>query len=191
MFFTPEDRAAGLPEPELKTARAHGRYEGEGWRQRKDGSRFYAAVSLSALQDASGELVGFVKVTQDRTRYRELSEALQRREAELRLIIDAIPGLVAYMAPDETYRLVNRAYEEWFGRPAAEILGQHIADVLGDAAYAAIRPHVEAALAGQPDVVRVARCPTRRRGRGGSARPTSPTATRTATSRATSASCST
>src|SRR5688572_5912985 len=59
LFFTPEDRASGLPELELKTAREHGRYEGEGWRQRKDGSRFYAAVSLSPLHDDAGELVGF------------------------------------------------------------------------------------------------------------------------------------
>jgi PAS domain S-box-containing protein len=150
IFFTPEDRASGLPELELKTAREQGRYEGEGWRERKDGSRFYAAVSLSRLQDDSGELIGFVKVTQDRTRYRELSEALHRRESELRLIIDAIPGLVAYMSTDETYRQVNRAYEEWFGRPAAELIGKHISDVLGPPAYETIRPHVAAALAGHP-----------------------------------------
>jgi len=54
MFFTPEDRAAGLPERELEVARAGGRYEGEGWRLRKDGTRFYAAVSLSALHGSLG-----------------------------------------------------------------------------------------------------------------------------------------
>ena len=51
---------------------------------------------------------------------------------------------------DETYRQVNRAYEEWFGRPAAELIGKHISDVLGTQAYETIRPHVAAALAGQP-----------------------------------------
>ena len=149
IFFTPEDRAAGLPELELKTAREQGRYDGEGWRERKDGSRFYAAVSMSRLLDDSGELVGFVKVTQDRTRNRELSESLRRRESELRLIFDAIPGLVAYMSRDETYRQVNRAYEEWFGRPAAELIGKHISDVLGMQAYETVRPWVAAALSGQ------------------------------------------
>ena len=148
LFFTPEDRASGLPELELKTARERGRYEGEGWRERKDGSRFYAAVSLSRLQDDSGDLVGFVKVTQDRTRYRELSEALQRRESELRLIIDALPGLVAYMLKDESYLQVNRAYEEWFGQPASEIIGKQLSEVVGAPAYETIRPHVAAALAG-------------------------------------------
>ena len=54
------------------------------------------------------------------------------------------------MSTDETYRQVNRAYEEWFGRPAAELIGKHISDVLGTPAYEAIRPHVTAALAGQP-----------------------------------------
>jgi len=151
LFFTAEDRASGLPELELKTARVHGRYEGEGWRERKDGSRFYAAVSLSRLQDDSGELVGFVKVTQDRTRYRELSEALRRRESELRLIIDAIPGLVAYISRDETYRQVNRAYEEWFGRPATEVVGRHISEVLGPRAYETLNPYVVAAFEGQAE----------------------------------------
>src|SRR6478609_8668663 len=145
IFFTPEDRASGLPQLELKTAREQGRYEGEGWRERKDGSRFYAAVSLSRLQDDAGELVGFVKVTQDRTRYRELSDALRRREAEQRLILDAIPGLVAYICTDETYGQVNRAYEHWFGRPAPQLIGKHISETLGAEAYEAIRPHVVAA----------------------------------------------
>ncbi|MDQ3032684.1 MAG: PAS domain S-box protein [Myxococcota bacterium] len=149
MFFTAEDRAAGLPETELQVARARGRYEGDGWRQRKDGSQFYAAVSLSALHDASGALVGFVKVTQDRTRQRELSEALARRESELRLILDTIPGLVAYLDEGRRYRLINRTYEEWFGASAGQIAGEHIADVLGDAAYAAVRPHVDAVLDGR------------------------------------------
>ncbi len=149
MFFTPEDRASGLPELELETARAKGRYEGEGWRLRKDGSRFYASVSLSALHDPSGELVGFVKVTQDRTRNRELSEALRRREAELRLIVDAIPGLVSYIKPDLTYRLANRTYEQWFERPMSEVEGRTLEEVLGEAAFEVIRPHVEEALAGR------------------------------------------
>jgi PAS domain S-box-containing protein len=150
MFFTEEDRAAGLPETELRTARLHGRYAGDGWRRRKDGSRFYAAVSLSALRDPSGALLGFVKVTQDRTRQRELGEALARRESELRLILDTIPGLVAYLGVDRRYRLINRAYQEWFDSSAERIVGRHIAEVLGDAAYAALLPYVDGVLEGRP-----------------------------------------
>jgi PAS domain S-box-containing protein len=148
LFFTPEDRAVGLPETELEVARTKGRYEGEGWRLRKDGSRFYASVSVSSLHDTEGALVGFVKVTQDRTRYRELSESLEQRGAELRLIIDAIPGLVAYVAPDQTYRQVNQAYSAWFDRPAEDIIGRHVADIVGARAYEAVRSPIETVLAG-------------------------------------------
>jgi PAS domain S-box-containing protein len=150
MFFTPEDQASGLPETELEVARTRGRYEGEGWRQRKDGSRFYAAVSLSALHAPSGALLGFVKVTQDRTRHRELSEALERHREEQRLILDAIPGLVAYIGPDQIYRSANQSYERWFGVSADAVRGKHVRDVVGEVAYATIRPYVEAALAGEP-----------------------------------------
>ncbi|HEY8926126.1 MAG TPA: ATP-binding protein, partial [Polyangia bacterium] len=148
MFFTPEDRATGLPQRELAEARAHGRCELEGWRQRKDGSRFYAAVSLSAVRDANGDLVGFVKVTQDITVRRQLSEALRASESQLRLIVDAIPGLVAYVNPDKTYRALNRRYAEWFGVDPEQAPGQPLAAVIGEAAFAVIEPHLQTAMTG-------------------------------------------
>lgn len=67
---------------------------------------------------------------------------------ELRLILDAIPALVAYIDASESYCLVNRAYEEWFELPRGAILGKTLCEVLGEAAYLTIRPHVRAALAG-------------------------------------------
>jgi PAS domain S-box-containing protein len=149
MFFTPEDRATGLPERELATARAEGRTELEGWRQRRDGSRFYAAVSMSALRDENGSLVGFVKVTQDITQRRELAEALRARERQLQLIVDAIPGLVAYVNPDGTYRTANRRHADWFGMRPEDAIGQPVAAVIGDAAFAAVQPHLQQALAGR------------------------------------------
>ena len=108
MFFTPEDRASGLPQRELTEAMAHGRFELEGWRQRKDGSRFYAAVSLSALRDPDGRLAGFVKVTQDITERRRLTEALSLREAELRLIIDGVRDhAISLLDPQGRVRTFN------------------------------------------------------------------------------------
>lgn len=74
-FYVPEDVAAGVPTKALAAARREGRYEAEGWRQRKDGSRFWAGVVIDAIYD-DGKLVGFAKVTRD------LSE---RREAQLQL----------------------------------------------------------------------------------------------------------
>ncbi len=67
MLFCEEDVLAGVPEHELLQARAHGKYQCEGYRRRKDGSRFFASVSLSALEDERGTLRGFVKVTHDIT----------------------------------------------------------------------------------------------------------------------------
>jgi PAS domain S-box-containing protein len=75
-FYTPEDREAGLPWRALETARAEGRNEAEGWRVRKDGSRFWAMAVIDAIRDETGELIGFAKITRDRS---------ERREAELRL----------------------------------------------------------------------------------------------------------
>src|SRR5207302_1966314 len=62
-FYTPEDRGAGLPHRLLSVARKEGRVEEEGWRLRKDGSRFWADVVITALRDDSGRLVGFAKIT--------------------------------------------------------------------------------------------------------------------------------
>src|SRR5438270_465813 len=66
-FYPPEEVAAGKPGRELRAAAAEGRVEDEGWRLRKDGSRFWANVVLTALRDPEGRLVGFSKVTRDLT----------------------------------------------------------------------------------------------------------------------------
>ena len=66
-FYTPEDQAAGKPEALLARAAADGRVESEGWRVRKDGTRFWADVILSSIRDSAGELLGFAKVTRDLT----------------------------------------------------------------------------------------------------------------------------
>jgi PAS domain S-box-containing protein len=72
-FFSSEDRAAGKPERELEVARTAGRVEDEGWRIRKDGSRFWANVAITAVHDRSGELRGFAKVIRDVTERRRLT----------------------------------------------------------------------------------------------------------------------
>ena len=75
-FYTAEDFDAGVPKRALETARKTGRYEAEGWRVRKDGTRFWASVVLDAIRDEEGELIGFAKITRDMT---------EKREAQLRL----------------------------------------------------------------------------------------------------------
>jgi PAS domain S-box-containing protein len=82
-FYEPDDIAAGIPARMLARAVAEGRYQGRGWRVRKDGGRFYAHVTVTALFDPSGRLSGFAKITQDVTAELEAERALRDREYQL------------------------------------------------------------------------------------------------------------
>jgi PAS domain S-box-containing protein len=82
-FFTEEDRTAGLPAKALERAASEGKYEGEGWRIRKDGTRFWASVVLDPIRNRRGELIGFAKITRDITERREAMLALQSTQQQL------------------------------------------------------------------------------------------------------------
>ena len=82
-FYPAEDIEAGKPEAQLKAAVAEGRHEEDGWRVRKDGTRFWANVVISAIYDDSGELRGFANVTRDITERRQTEELLRRRTEDL------------------------------------------------------------------------------------------------------------
>src|SRR5438876_11246376 len=82
VFYPEEDVRANKPRRELQIAREKGRIEDEGWRVRKDGSRFWANVVITALRDGSGTLVGFAKVTRDLTARRAAEEQGQRLSVE-------------------------------------------------------------------------------------------------------------
>ncbi|HYD78638.1 MAG TPA: PAS domain S-box protein [Paucimonas sp.] len=82
-FYSEEDRAAGLPARALGTAAREGRFEGEGWRMRKDGSRFWAHVVIDRISDDSGALIGFAKITRDITERRQAAEELEQTRASL------------------------------------------------------------------------------------------------------------
>jgi PAS domain S-box-containing protein len=83
-FYPEEDKRNGKPQWELEVAQKEGRFEEEGWRIRKDGSRFWANVIITALRDRSGKLVGFGKVTRDFTERMQAKEALAKSERSLR-----------------------------------------------------------------------------------------------------------
>jgi PAS domain S-box-containing protein len=126
VFYTPEDRAAGKPERVLATVRSEGRFEDEGWRVRKDGSRFWANVVVTILRDRNGEVTGFAKVTRDLTTKRALDEALHASESRFHELVDAVADYAIYML-DATGHVTtwnvgarrNKGYEE------NEILGRH------------------------------------------------------------------
>jgi PAS domain S-box-containing protein len=79
----------------------------------------------------------------------QANASLQAGERQLRLITDALPALLSYIDRNMFYQFNNRAYEQWFGHPRAEIHGKQMEHVLGLAAYETIAPHIEKALAGQ------------------------------------------
>ncbi|MCK8782504.1 PAS domain S-box protein [Rhizobium sp. NTR19] len=82
-FYTDEDKAVGLPATALDVAAKEGRFEKEGWRLRKDGTRFWASVIIDAIRDSDGNLIGFAKVTRDITEKREAQRALEKAREEL------------------------------------------------------------------------------------------------------------
>jgi PAS domain S-box-containing protein len=126
VFFTSEDREAGLPEKALRTAAAEGRFEAEGWRIRKDGTRFWANAILDPVLAPSGELIGYAKITRDITAKREQETALFDSEQRFRMLVQGVRDYAIYML-DETGKVTNwnSGAEAIKGYTADEIVGQH------------------------------------------------------------------
>ena len=101
-FYTEEDREAGVPARALRTAEREGRWETEGWRVRKDGSRFWAHIVIDALRSDRGELLGFAKITRDITERREAERALEEAREALTQSqkMDAVGQLTGGVAHD-------------------------------------------------------------------------------------------
>jgi len=149
IFYPQELVAEGFPEFELRTAANTGRFEDEGWRIRKDGSRFWANVIITALRDPqSGKLLGYAKVTRDLTERREAEEALRESEERFRLLVESVRDYAIFMLdPDGRVSTWNAGAERINGYRAREIIGQHFSRFYPDADRAAEKPRRELEIA--------------------------------------------
>ena len=126
VFYPAEALARDWPNFELEAARRDGRFEDEGWRVRKDGSQFWANVVITAIRDASGELIGFSKITRDLTERRRQDEEVRHSEERLRLMIEAVQDYAIFMLnPDGRVASWNAGAARISGYEADEIIGQH------------------------------------------------------------------
>jgi PAS domain S-box-containing protein len=125
-FYTEEDRKAGVPDKVLATARKEGKFEGEGWRVRKDGSRFWASVVVDRINDKSGKLVGFAKITRDMTDKHQAQQALIEAERRFRILVQGVTDYAIYMLdPEGHVTNWNAGAERIKGYSPDEIIGQH------------------------------------------------------------------
>jgi PAS domain S-box-containing protein len=123
-FYSDDDQRSGLPARALQTARDHGSFEDEGWRVRKDGSKFWASIVIDALRDDNGELVGFAKITRDIDEKRAARMALQESENRFRLLVQGVTDYAIYMlSPEGVITNWNSGAERIKGYAATDVIG--------------------------------------------------------------------
>jgi PAS domain S-box-containing protein len=125
-FYPREDVAADKPAKLLKIAASEGRVEDEGWRIRKDGSKFWASVTITAIHDDVGRLIGFGKVTKDLTQLKRAESARLQQEHRFQLFVHCVQDYALFLLdPDGYVTTWNIGAERIKGYKASEIIGQH------------------------------------------------------------------
>ncbi|WP_342115357.1 hybrid sensor histidine kinase/response regulator [Pseudoduganella sp. OTU4001] len=125
-LHTPDDCNAGLPGHALETALREGRFECEGWRVRKDGTRFWASVVIDPIYTPDGEHIGYAKVSRDITESRRVLDALRESEQRFRLLVQGVTDYAIYMlSPEGLITNWNLGAERIKGYALDEVLGTH------------------------------------------------------------------
>jgi len=142
-FYTEDDRKTGLPSRALETAEREGKFEAEGWRVRKDGSRFWAYVVIDPIRDRSGQIIGFAKITRDLTERKAAEQVLHRSEEQFRLLVQGVSDYAIYLLDLEgnitSWNLGAQRIKGYF---ANEIIGQHFSRFYTDDDRAAGLPEL-------------------------------------------------
>jgi PAS domain S-box-containing protein len=126
VFYTPEDQAAGLPQKVLATAAKEGKFETEGWRVRKDGSRFWTHVVIDAIRNPSEGLLGFAKITRDLTERKQAEDALRLSEQQFKLLVEGVSDYAIYMLDAKGHVASwNTGAQRIKGYRPDEIIGKH------------------------------------------------------------------
>ena len=125
-FYTPEEQASGVPEHALREAGRAGRFELEGWRIRKDGTRFWALAVLDAVRDEAGNLLGYAKVTRDLTERKEAEQKVLESERRFRRLVEAVVDYAIFqLDPSGNVVTWNPGAQRIKGYTAEEIVGRH------------------------------------------------------------------
>jgi len=125
-FFTPEDIAAGKPACALQQAATSGRFEDNGWRVRKDGSRFWANVVINAIRDHSGALLGYAKLARDMTEQKRADDGVKENEARLRSILDTVPDAIVIIDEAGLIESFSPAASRLFQYTPDEVEGKNV-----------------------------------------------------------------
>jgi PAS domain S-box-containing protein len=132
-FFTPEDQAKELPRRALEIAAREGKFETEGWRVRRDGSRFWALAVLDAVRDPTGKLIGFVKITRDMTERRLEQDRLLESERRFRHLVEAVIDYAIFqLDPNGIVATWNAGARRIKGYAPSEIIGRHFSTFYTD-----------------------------------------------------------
>jgi PAS domain S-box-containing protein len=147
-FHPPEAIGRGWPERELQLALAQQRFEDEGWRVRKDGTRFWANVVITVMRDDAGEPIGFSKISRDLTERRKHEEALRESQEYFRLLVDGVKDYAIFrLDPDGQVMSWNTGAQRIKGYRAEEIIGRHFSIFYPSEAIQARWPDRELVLA--------------------------------------------